>query len=502
MAYKHGPYGEQQAIGYRVPTQSQSAIVAIGTAPVHTVEGGAAYLNKPVVVQSAAEAIKYFGYSEDWASYTLCEVINYILTQKAVGPLVLINVLDPATHKKSTQGTKTITPSNGRMVIASAEGIVLDSVTIKTTGETPTTKVKGTDYNISYDYEKQVITITEVTAGSLGTAALSVTYDEIDPTAVTDSAVIGSTDDMGLNTGIYAIKNVYALTGYIPSFIIAPGFSSHPAVHAAMYDNSRKINSHWDAWLFTDIPIAYESGGSTVNVTLATAYQWKVANGYNKENETVSFPMFLGTDGKYYHGSTLRAGNFLELLVEYNGIPYHSASNTATPIISNLWLGEANTDRIYDDDIINRYLNKNGIASAAFIGGHWGLWGAEAANYDQDNADSVNCAETNLMMLFYITNDFQHRRFGDIDEPKTYNDIQQIAAEEQEKLDGLVSAGALTYGYAYMNADAIAKSDMYGGNYKFTFDVTTTPLAKSLTALANYVLDGFEVFFAGASDNG
>lgn len=58
-------------------------------------------------------------------------------------------------------------------------------------------------------------------------------------------------------------------------------------------------------------------------------------------------------------------------------------------------------------------------------------------------------------------------------------------------------------GKAYMNADEIARSDMYMGDYKFTFDVTTTPLAKSLTALANWVNDGFAVFYnSGASDNG
>ena len=505
MAYKHGPYGEQQAVGDRVATQSQSAIVVIGTAPVHTLalETGESYnVNKPVLVANIAEARRAFGYSDDWASYTLCEAMHYILETKGVGPLVLINVLNPATHKKAQQGTKSLTPSNGQVLIAGAEGIVLESVTVKTQDETPVEKVKGTDYTISYNYEKKIITIAEITTGALGNAALTITYDEIDPSAVSDSVVIGSTDDMGLNTGIYAVKNVYALTGYIPSVLMAPGFSSSPAVHAALYANSRKINSHWNAWMFTDIPISYTSGGSTVAVTLATAAAWKKSNGYNKENETVSFPMFMGTDGNKYHGSVLRAGNFLELLTEYNGIPYHSASNTDASIISNLWLGADSTGRVYDDDVINRYLNQNGISSAAFVGGHWALWGAEAANYDQDNADDVNCAETNLMMLFYITNDFQHRRFADIDEPKTPNDIQQITAEEQEKLDGLVSAGALTYGYAYMNADAIARSDMYSGNYKFTFDVTTTPLAKSLTALANYVRDGCEVFFAAVADNG
>lgn len=493
MAYKHGPYGEQQAAGERVATASQAGMVLFGTAPVHTIEGGASNVNVPVVVNSMAEARSTFGYSDDWASYTLCEAMHYVLETLGVGPLILINTFNPAVHKKQQKASKSLTPSNGQVIVTNAESAVLDTVEVKSGS---TVKVKGTDYEISYNWQKRTITIAELTSGALGTSALTITYDEADPSAVTEANVIGSTDDMGLNTGIYAIKNVYALTGYIPSFMAAPGFSQLPSIHSAMYENSRKINSHWDAWMFTDIPISYTSGDDTVAITLATAYTWKKANGYNKPNETTNFPMASGTDGKKYHLSTLRVGNMLALLAEYDGIPYHSASNTTASIIENLWMGADAENRVYDDDIINRYLNKNGIASAAFTGGAWHLWGAESAQYDQEDGTDVNRAETNFMMLFYVTNDFQHRRFGDIDEPKTPNDIAQMIGEEQALLDGLVSANALTYARAYLDASQIAKSDMYNGNYKFSFDVTPTPLMRSLTALANYVRDGYETFFA------
>ena len=60
--------------------------------------------------------------------------------------------------------------------------------------------------------------------------------------------------------------------------------------------------------------------------------------------------------------------------------------------------------------------------------------------------------------------------------------------------------GALTYGKAYVNASADAKSDIMMGDFSFTFDVTTTPLAKSMTAIVNWTEDGFVTYFA-ASDN-
>ena len=499
--YLHGAYGQQQAVGSRVSAESQSAVVLVGTAPVQTLEKNAdnTYnVNKPILVNDIAEARKYFGYSDDWTKYTLCEAMHVFLELAAVGPLVLINVLDPSkTGHKGTAGSKSLTPANGRVTITNAEDIILDSIVVKSgSGQSEVTKVKGTDYTASYNYKKKTIVIAELTAGALGSSALAITYDVVAPANVTSDDVIGASDGAGLNTGLYAIKNVYQECGVIPAYLMAPGWSEIPAVHAAMYMNSQKINTHWDAWMFTDIPILHNNTA----ITLDTAATWKNTNGYNKPNETVSFPMFEGTDDKYYHASVIRAANFLQLLAENDGIPYHTASNTEAGIIRNLWLGASAVGRVYDDALINEKLCKNGICSAAFVGGRWAIWGAHAADYDQDNADNINVSETTMMMLYYISNDFQHRRTRDVDKPLSANDIQSIVAEEQSRLDALIKIGALTYAMATLEADAIAKSDMYNGDYRFSFDVTTTPIAKSLTVIVNWVDDGFITYFETEAD--
>ena len=308
--------------------------------------------------------------------------------------------------------------------------------------------------------------------------------------------MIGASDGAGLNTGVFAIKNVYQQTGYIPSFLLAPGFSSIPAVHSAMAQNSRKINGHWDAYMFVDLPLV----SSATPVTLAGAKTFKKANGYTKENETVYFPMAQGTDGIKYHLSVLAAANFQALLAAQDGIPYKTASNTDCGIIENLYMGEDNAGRVYDDALINEALCKNGIASAAYVGGRWCIWGCHSADYDQETGDQINVSETNRMMLYYISNDFQHRRTLDVDKPLTANDIASIVAEEQTRLDALIKIGALTYGEAHLNADADAKSDIMNGDYSFTFNVTTTPLAKSLTAIVNWTEDGFTTYFENFGD--
>lgn len=495
MAYLHGAYGDQQAIGTRVATESQSAVVLVGTAPVQNLlpdDNGDWNVNKPILVNDISEAKKYFGYSDDWAKYSLCEAMHVFLELAGVGPLVMINVLDPkSTHRSSAVTTKTATPSSGRITIANCEDAILDTIVVKTQDTPPVEKVKGTDYTAVYNAAKKSIIIQELTAGALGSAALDITYYTVTASAITSTDIIGADDGAGTHTGLYAIKDVYNLCGVIPAIFMAPGWSEVPAVHATMATLSLKINGHWDAWMFTDIPIS-DNG---TPVTMASAKTWKDANGYTKKNETVSFPMVVGTDSKKYHLSVIRCANFLQLLAENDGIPYHTASNTAAGIVANLWLGASSVGKVFDDQYINENLNKNGICSAAFVGGRWVIWGAHSAEYDQVNGDNINVSETNYMMLFYLSNDFQARRVYDVDQPLSANDIQSITAEEQSRLDALVKIGALTYGVATLDTSEAAKSDMYNGDFLFIFDVTTTPIAKSLTVLVNWVDDGFATYF-------
>lgn len=482
--YKHGAYAENNVAAARVSSVSRSAIVYIGTAPVQTVEGGAANVNVPILVRNIAEARKYLGYSDDWASYTLCEAMYAHLEYLGVGPLVFINVLDPEKHKGEPSEGQQLTPVNGRIVIAGAEKIILDSV--KVDG-----KVKGKDFEVAYNSARQTITIQELSSGSLGAEEVQVSYDTIDPSKVKPEDVIGSSDGEGLNTGLCAVKNVYQLTGYYPAYLAAPGFSSDQTVHAAMYENSQKINGHWYAYMFSDLPLTDKETG----VTLSTAAKVKTDNGYTHENEKVFFPIIEGTDGRHYHLSVLAAANFQQLLVRNDGIPYMSASNTECGIIRNLYLGEDAKGRVYDDETINNKLNAHGITSAAFVSGRWAIWGSQSAAYDAENEDDVSAADTNRMMLYYISNDFQARRGLNVDKPTTKNDLLMIVSEEQARLDALTKNGALTYGKVSLNAEGLTKSDVMKGNFSFVFNVTATPLAVSLTAIVNLTDDGYEIYF-------
>ena len=500
--YLHGAYGDTRGTGSRIALEGQSAIVCVGTAPVHTAAAGGDNVNRPVVVRNFAEAKKYFGYSDDWASWTLCEAMHYFFEVKGIGPLVMINTFDPMDNRGQTATTVTHEPGTGGkiadFVVADGIGAIQNDLTVTQalTGDGSYTLVRDTDYEIAY--EDGVMTVRQIRDWSVnrGTSSATVTgvtisYKTIDMTQFTTAKFIGTTDGIGTNTGLYTIKNVYPLTGYIPGYMIAPGFGSIPAVHEAMAALSHKVNGHWDMWMFVDLPLM---NGSTP-LTMATVAEYKAENGFNKANETVYFPMALGVDGKKYHLSVLAAANFLELLAGNDDVPYHSASNTEAAIISRLWLGSEDDARVFDDEIINENLNKHGIASAAFVGGRWAIWGAHAADYTEGTATLASSSETNRMMLYYLSNDFQRRRPVNVDQPLTANDIASIVSEEQRRLDALVAMGALLYGRANLDAESIADSDVYKGDFVFEFQVTASPLAKSLKAIVTWTDQGFSTYY-------
>ncbi len=483
MAYKHGALGEIVSSSGKSAVLTAAAPLYVGTAPVHTVAGGNANLNKPVLLNSFAEAAALFGFSEDWAKYTLCEAMYAHFKLKAIGPILMVNVLDVDEAKSAEATTASLTPSGGRIVIENAESILLDSVAV-------TGKVLGTDYTIAYDYSTLKLTLTEKTTGALGTEAVDVSYNTVDATGVTSVDVIGASDGEGINTGLYSIKDVYQECGILPNALLAPGFSDTKTVHDAMAELTQMVSGHWDLLFYTDLPLSSE--GSAVSMSGAST--WKATNGYTANNEKTHYPMWAGGDGRKYHLSVLDALNRQALLAERNNLPYESSSNTELPVAGKLYFGE-DVGGSPDDETVNTLLTANGICSAVFIGGRWVLWGAHTASYTQATANAQNISETNLAMLHYISNDFQVRRANEVDKPLTRNRMQQIVAEETARLDAMIAAGALIYGKVTLKVDSEAVTDMQSGDFTFLFEVTTTPLSKSLTALVSYTGDGLTTYF-------
>ena len=199
MSYKHGIYAKRIAGDSVTPEVSGTLPVYFGVAPVHQLESYEGKTNVPILLDGASEAVSKIGYSLLWDDYSLSEaVFAHFMRVDAVGPIVVINVLDPAKHRESSDTTATLTFANGKAEIADDKAI-LSTITL-------TGKTKGTDYTVEANDDGTAVIVRDLT-GTMTTAA--VTYRKIDLTAVSVDAVTASISAV--------LPNVYEVTGMIPS---------------------------------------------------------------------------------------------------------------------------------------------------------------------------------------------------------------------------------------------------------------------------------------------
>ena len=482
--YKYGVYGEIGNDIVQNATQAEVAPVYIGTAPVNLLADYSGIVNVPVKISNLSDAQKKLGHFSDsakWSKYTLCEAVAAHFANKNgnVGPIYVINVLDPATHKKSEKTTKSLTFANKKATIE-ADDIILSSFAIED-------KVLGTDYSLDYDCSTGVLTITDKGAEAMTTITAS--YDTVDVAAVTDEDVIGGTDEDGAVSGIAAVKLVYQTCNVIPSYLAAPGWSHKKAVYDALVEASHNINGHWFAFVFADIPVAE-------NKTIAAAKAWKTENGYNSGFSKVFWPMVK--DGKtVYHLSTLALVEKIRCDLANDNVPFETEGNKAIPV-SGLYFGEGVKAASFDKADAN-ILTAEGIATAIYWENNWRVWGDHTAAYTHGgNHKNSEIFDVNMQMLFYIANSFQKEWGTTIDKPMTLSLRDTILNREQEKLDVLVAQGALIGAPAVEFLETNNSTDeVMNGNFRWDISATNTPPLKSATSVVSYSDAGFSVYFGG-----
>ena len=107
MSYKHGVYTARVANAGALTAKAQGTIpVYIGTAPIHLAAdyatNGAARVNTPILINSYREAVALLGYSDDWANFTLCEVIHahFLNDINPIAPIIVVNMNDGASGEE------------------------------------------------------------------------------------------------------------------------------------------------------------------------------------------------------------------------------------------------------------------------------------------------------------------------------------------------------------------------------------------------------------------
>ena len=182
MAYNHGISTRETATPVSAAVGGDSGLqVVIGTAPVNMAADPAAAVNTPILANSLAEAVQALGYSGDFKSYSLCQSMDATFKLFGAGPVVFINVLDPATHKKTF--TAQTLQLNNKQATLDLQGVLLDGLTVKDGTTASKTYALGKDYlaEFSTDGTLQITMIGDAASAT----TLTVNGNQIDASKVT-----------------------------------------------------------------------------------------------------------------------------------------------------------------------------------------------------------------------------------------------------------------------------------------------------------------------------
>lgn len=450
-SYKHGIISSEKATAVEKPSIIDSAIgVVIGTAPVNRLKDPYKAVNVPILIENFDDALEKIGFSYDFENYTICQSIFARFLKFKMAPIVVINVLDPAVHKKENLEAETRI-INGKITI-DKQGVLLDKISVKS-ADGETTFVADKDYIASFlDDGTVVISITP--DGSIKEGKVKVGYTEIDPTAVTCTDVIGGYDvKTRKRSGIDCINLVYPTLNMVPCQLLAPGWSHIPTVAAMLNIKTKLINGLFYAVSVTDIDTT-----KVADINDLSAY--KEENGYDDKYNIACYPKVI-VDGYEIYYSAIVDGVIADTDTKNDG-PYASPSNKKIPISGTCLEGG---EEIYFDITEANEINAAGIITALNLNG-WRSWGNEMGCFPE-NTDVKDRFIVCRRTYNYQDNLFKTNFFDRVDDPTNYKLIEAIVNGENLILATLASQGKIAGGSISFNMDDNPVSAILDGNIRF-----------------------------------
>lgn len=469
MAYQHGVYTYEIPTSIVPPVTSTAGLtVIVGTAPINLTDP--TLVNKPILAYSYADAVKSVGYSADFDSYTICEAISSHFALFGVGPLVMINVLDPTKHKKS--GAATLDVVEGEAILKQI-GVI--ATTLKITSEDGSTPYS--DFESEFDDDGYLHIFTEA-AGKI-----KVTFDQLDPTAVTPAEIIGGVSLDGTLKGLELVNEVFPRFREVPGIIIAPKYSTNAAVAAVMKAKATNINGLFKAIAIADIPT-----DAVRNYTEVPAY--KNLNNLDSPNLLVAWPK-VSLGGVQYHMSTQLASEINLTDAQNEGVPYKSPSN------KNLQMDACvladGTEVMLGIEQAN-YLNGQGIITALNWIGGWRAWGNETSCYPA-NSDPKDRFISIRRMFIYEQNSVILTFWQKVDEAGNRKLVELIVDSKNIDLNGKAARGFILGGRVEFVETENPVTALMDGTYTFHLYLTPPPPAKEIKWLFEFDPAYFNVLF-------
>lgn len=485
MAFKHGVYVSEKPTAVTPPVQTTAGLpVVFGTAPIHLATDPAK-ANRPILCYTYAEAVQQLGYSDDWSKYTLCEVMYSQFALYGYAPVVFVNVLDPAKHKKTTN-KKSATVSQSRVVLDAP--VLLSTLKVYKT-EAAQAAVPGTDYEAAYNDDNQLV-ISILDDGALkGAATVLLDYDELDPSAVKKDDIIGGIDSAtGNPKGLECISQVYPLTRMVPGLLLAPGWTEDPEVAAVMAAKADNINGLFRAITLVDLP------ADSQIIKYSDAPNWKNKNNYTNTLEYVCWPKAKMGD-HIYHMSTHVLGAIATADAANGDIPSQSPSNKAIQA-TGLCLDDG-TEVVLDLQQAE-YLNGQGINTGLNFTSGWVLYGNRMACYPGNTDPKDNFI--NIRRMFnWQKQTFIFTYWQKLDQNITWRLINSIIDSEQIRLNALVASQDLLGAEITARRDENPDTELMNGHIKFhTYFTPPTPAEKIEDEL-EFNTSYFDALFGGTA---
>ena len=442
MAFNHGVRTTETPTSI-IATKTDSIVpFYVGTAPINMCKKQ--NINEPILCYSYAEAIENFGYINDFENYTLCEAIDAHFSKFGAGPIVLVNVLDPKTHKKSIQSQSIVLGENKTAVIKE-KGILLDSIT--TNPEITCIK--------EFNDEGEVIII-QTGIEEVPGNNLSVNFEKLDPTMIKNTDIVGGVDgESGKKKGFECISTVFPKYRLIPNLLLAPKWSTDSTVAAVMETKVNLINGHFKGLALVDIDTKKMKKYSEVP-------KEKNTNNLVSPFLEVCYPKVKLGDIQY-HLSTQIACLIQSLATKNDGIPYKSPSNENIKGDSTC-LADG-TDVFLGLDEAN-YLNENGITTAINWTGGWKAWGNRTGAYP-DVTDPKDSFIVSRLMFNFLTNSIVQTYWQKVDDPTNKNLITTITDSVNIWLNGLQAAGKIIGGRVEFREEDNTVTSLIDGKIKF-----------------------------------
>jgi len=252
MAFFHGVRASEVPTSIIPPVNTTAGLPVVwGTAPVHLTEDPAAYVNKPVICYDWSEAVAALGYSEDWDSFTLSEVMFSQFQLYCVKPIIFVNVLDPEKHKASVKDAE------GRKINDDHEVIIKDTVLLASlkvmAAADGAAALLDTDYTAAWDDNGQLV-ITLMEGGSLYSAVeIFTAYDRVDATKVTKNDIIGGVSADGASKGLELASSIYTRFAMVPGILAAPGWTHDPTVASVIKAKALTLCGLFRCIVLTDV---------------------------------------------------------------------------------------------------------------------------------------------------------------------------------------------------------------------------------------------------------